>query len=113
PRAGSTCSAVGVAGPGPKEATYAASCFVWVGFICGGLASACGAVDCIGIRPVPTWKLTDAAPTPMSDGTLSVPDASLPWQVEQFARKSFCPSAMSSLVVVSALAVVGVKAAYK
>lgn len=48
----------------------------------------------MGMRPVPTWKSTEAAPTPMSDGALSVPAASRPWQVAQFAAKSFEPSSI-------------------
>ena len=45
-----------------------------------------------GIRPVPTWKSTAAAPTPIRRRARScVPWALRPWQVAQLARKSFLP----------------------
>lgn len=44
------------------------------------------------MRPVPTWKSTEAAPTPMRDGPSLVPWAERPWQVAQFDAKSFWPS---------------------
>ncbi len=44
------------------------------------------------MRPVPTWKSTEAAPTPISDGPSPVPCADRPWQVAQFEAKSFWPS---------------------
>jgi len=43
----------------------------------------------MGMRPVPTWKSTEAAPTPIRLGPLSVPAALRPWQVAQFEAKSF------------------------
>ncbi len=63
------------------------------------------------MRPVPTWKSTDAAPTPMRDGPSLVPWASRPWQVAQFEAKSFSPSLTldwldtAEVVLSSALAV--------
>ena len=37
----------------------------------------------MGIRPVPTWKSTAAAPTPTRLGAAEVPSAFMPWQVAQ------------------------------
>ena len=81
----------GIAGPGAKEATYAASAAMssllnWtrcLGAWTSGLAN--------GIRPVPTWKSTAAAPTPAREGATLLPWACRPWQVAQLARKSFLP----------------------
>ena len=67
----------------------------------------------IGIRPVPTWKSTAAAPTPASEGPailsplpVARPSAFRPWQVAQFARNRALPSstdwAGSAFVVASA-----------
>src|ERR1700712_547280 len=45
------------------------------------------------MRPVPAWKLTAAAPTPYRLGaTPLTPSALRPWQVAQFAAKSFFPA---------------------
>jgi hypothetical protein len=65
------------------------------------------------MRPVPTWKSTDAAPTPMSVGASLVPSRLSPWQLAQLAAKSLEPSstAASWLAEVSAVADV-VKSAY-
>jgi len=114
PRAGSTISAVGMAGPSPSEATKAASwlicsCVNWT-----GLTSICGPFICAGMRPVPTWKSTAAAPTPISDGPLAVPAAEGPWHVAQLAWNSFSPVAMSvaSAFTGAAPADVGASTAY-
>ena len=67
---------VGIAGPGPSEATYAASGRDLVGRVDD--ASCCGACApgwAIGIRPVPTWKSTAAAPTPTSEGPSWLPSS--------------------------------------
>ena len=62
----------------------------------------------IGIRPVPTWKSTAAAPTPTSDGPIWLPFSVLtpspfwPWQNEQLTRNSSRPFAIwSALEAVS------------
>src|SRR5690625_3089866 len=78
----------------------------------GVLRSACGELLAIGMRPVDTWKCTEAAPTPTSDGARSVPCASSPWQVEQFVRNSACPVSICSWLAVCAVAGLGVSAAY-
>ncbi|BDZ53153.1 hypothetical protein GCM10025870_02260 [Agromyces marinus] len=80
---------------------------------CTGFCSAWGPCICMGMRPVPTWKSTDAAPTPIRLGPSAVPEASSPWQVAQFAWKSFLPSSMVACEVgaASAWAVVVLKAA--
>ena len=44
------------------------------------------------MRPVPTWKSTAAAPTPMRLGPDVVPAAAMPWHVAQLAANSFWPS---------------------
>jgi len=111
PRAGSTCSSVGIAGPAPSEATYPASAAVCSSSNCAGLTRACGPLICIGIRPVDTWKSTAAAPTPTRDGTPLVPCAFAPWHVAQLAWNSFLPVSMSAVLTVSALAVLGARAA--
>ena len=64
----SRSSAVGMAGPAPSVATYAASALISSGVYCGSRRTACAPGWASGIRPVPTWKLTAAAPTPMRDG---------------------------------------------
>src|SRR5215203_880138 len=74
-----------------------------------------------GIRPVPTWKSTAAAPTPASGGPaiwspvpVARPSALRPWHVEQLARNSALPSSTdctgSARVVASAG--LGARAAY-
>src|SRR3954447_17909617 len=111
--------ASGTPGPGASDPTYAAS---WLTsspekrFFASG---ACGPGSAIGIRPVPTWKSTDAAPTPIRLGPAMLPRLSAgapaafrPWQLAQFARKSFLPAATSSALVVAALAGFGASAAY-
>ena len=66
-----------------------------------------------GIRPVPTWKSTAAAPTPASAGPailspfpVARPSAFWPWHEAQLARKSWRPSSIDcagrALVVASA-----------
>ena len=65
---------------------------------------ACAPEFSIGMRPVPTWKSTAAAPTPMSEGPRVLPSEStrpsalVPWQVAQFARNSDLPASTSSCV---------------
>ncbi len=59
----------------------------------GLLGLACGPDACIGMRPVPTWKSTAAAPTPTREGANVDPSALRPWQVAQFAANSFSPPA--------------------
>ncbi len=55
----------------------------------------------IGIRPVPTWKSTAAAPTPTSDGPsclprlVVTPSPFMPWQEEQPTRNRALPLATS------------------
>src|SRR5690625_4079728 len=93
---GSTCAAEGMAGPGPRLATYADSAAVCSSVMSGSLRSACGELLAIGIRPVETWKCTEAAPTPTSEGARSVPWASRPWQVEQLVRNKSWPVAIWS-----------------
>jgi hypothetical protein len=53
-------------------------------------------MSAIGMRPVPTWKSTDAAPTPMSEGAIAPPSALSPWQEEQPFRKICLPSSMAA-----------------
>src|SRR5215211_9407137 len=59
---------VGIAGPGQRLATYAASDAISSSLYRLGLTGACSPGRDIGIRPVDTWKSTAAAPTPISDG---------------------------------------------
>src|SRR5919112_2778397 len=124
PLAGSPPSAVansasGTAGPGASEPTYADSCRTSSPLNRFLASGACGPGSAIGIRPVPTWKSTDAAPTPIRLGpamfpllSAGAPAAFRPWQLAQFARNSFLPAAMSSALVVAALADLGASAAY-
>ena len=102
---------MGIAGPAPSEATYADRAAVCSSSNCGGFASACGPFICIGMRPVDTWKSTEAAPTPTREGTPSLPSAFGPWHVAQLAWNSFLPVSMSAVLTVSALAVLGARAA--
>ncbi len=81
-----------MAGPGASEATYAARSAMSCSVNSTGFIGACGAVFCSGIRPVPTWKSTAAAPTPIRLGPASRPWAFSPWQVAQLAWNSFLPS---------------------
>ena len=74
----------------------------------------------IGIRPVPTWKSTAAAPTPARDGpswlplTVETPSPFWPWQNAQPTRKSLRPSATSSSSLAAEPAVdEGANAAYR
>src|SRR5919202_5156653 len=112
PFAGSTSWADGMPGPGPRLATYAES---WA--ICWGVkrtlaSGACGDVRCRGMRPVPTWKSTDAAATPTSVGASFRPVASTPWHAAQFARHSAWPWATCCCGVSAARARPGARAAY-
>ncbi len=50
-----------------------------------------------GIRPVDTQKSTVAGPSPWRFGARSVPEASAPWQLEQFNSNRVCPGAMYEL----------------
>ena len=59
-----------MAGPGPSEATYAARAAVSSSLKTTVLRGACAPGLAIGMRPVPTWKSTAAAPTPTSDGPI-------------------------------------------
>src|SRR5690625_3809331 len=65
----------------------------------------------MGILPVPTWKSTEAAPTPISDGPASVPSPTGPWQVAQFERNNWLPVSMSSCDTSAAVAVRGAASA--
>src|SRR3712207_2740351 len=113
PCAGSMASSEGMAGPGPSEATYAASWATCSSVNCGGLASACGPLFSMGMRPVPTWKSTEAAPTPISDGASCVPSAFMPWHVAQFALNRSEPVSMSLSLASAAPAGLGASAAYR
>ncbi len=68
------------------------------------------------MRPVPTWKSTAAAPTPIRLGATLEPCAAMPWQVAQLASKSFLPWSTefwdAAWTCGSADAVVVVNAAY-
>jgi hypothetical protein len=57
------------------------------------------------MRPVATWKSTDAAPTPIRDGAIAAPSAFNPWQEEHPFRKSCLPSSINA---VRSAAVIGV-----
>ena len=48
------------------------------------------------MRPVPTWKSTDAAPTPIREGAMAPPSAFHPWQEEQPFRKICFPSSIAA-----------------
>ena len=63
----------------------------------------------MGIRPVPTWKSTAAAPTPARLGPALLPWACRPWHVAQLARKSFLPSWTWLAEAVAASACFGAK----
>src|SRR5580704_17463052 len=49
------------------------------------------------MRPVDTQKSTVAGPRPWRLGARSVPDASAPWQLEQFSSNRVCPAPMYEL----------------
>ena len=60
------------------------------------------------MRPVPTWKSTDAAPTPISEGAIEPPSAFRPWQEEQPKANIRFPSSIKvDFTVVSILFVLG------
>jgi hypothetical protein len=63
-----------------------------------------------GIRPVATWKSTEAAPTPISVGPSVVPSALSPWQLEQLRRNSERPSSTCEVLLVAAASACGVGA---
>ena len=69
-----------------------------------------------GIRPVLTWKLTAAAPTPIRLGAEDVPWASRPWQLEQFWVNRVRPTVVSCCEAGGDVALAGlpcaVRAAY-
>jgi hypothetical protein len=72
---------------------------VKVVLFCGAWASG----RAIGIRPVPIWKSTEAAPTPARLGPWVVPSPFIPWQDEQFVSKISLPAATWLETFVSAL----------
>ena len=71
-----TSAAVGMAGPPPSAATYAASAWICRVVNVTGLRGTSGPTSLAGIRPVLTWKSTAAAPTPTRLGACDVPWAS-------------------------------------
>src|SRR3954452_20717726 len=79
----------GTAGPGPSDWMKAPRALISDSLYTGRRAGACGPGAAIGIRPVPTWKSTAAAPTRTRDGPywlprlVRMPSAFLPWQDEQ------------------------------
>ena len=91
-----------MAGPGPRQATYAASAAISSSVKASGLVGSWAPGWTIGIRPVPTWKSTAAAPTPTSDGPswlpsrVRTPSPFWPWQKAQPTRNSLRPWATSS-----------------
>src|SRR4029450_8100944 len=93
PPSGPTVPSVGTAGPAEGLAMYAESCRTSSSESLTGPCGACGPLCCSGMRPVPTWKSTDAAPTPMRDGALLRPSAVGPWHVAQLARNTLRPAA--------------------
>ena len=50
------------------------------------------------MRPVATWKSTDAAPTPISEGAIAAPSALIPWHEEHPLRKILWPSSINALL---------------
>ena len=54
-------------------------------------------MSAIGMRPVPTWKSTAAAPTPIRDGAIDPPSALRPWHEEQPLRNICRPSETRTL----------------
>src|SRR3954447_14779648 len=112
-------SEAGTAGPGASEATYAARASISSCEYDGVLRGICAPGCIAGIRPVPTWKSTAAAPTPISDGPailpspLVPPSAFRPWQLAQPTAKSFLPSSICwDWGELSATALSGANAAY-
>src|SRR6478736_2145495 len=100
----------GMAGPEPSEATYAARALICSGENFTLLTGAWTFGPASGMRPVPTWKSTEAAPTPTSEGPDFVPWALRPWQLAQLARKRSLPSATVSAVTdAAALASLGAR----
>src|SRR4051794_11340120 len=112
PPVASYSSGVGIAGPGCRLATYAETWRISSGVSFTGPCGACGPLCWSGMRPVPTWKSTAAAPTPMRDGALLRPSALKPWHVAQFAMNTLRPAATSSETVPEASARPGSRAAY-
>src|SRR6201990_2973097 len=59
----------------------------------GGLRGASASFSFSGMRPVPTWKSTAAAPAPIRLGaTPLLPCASSPWQLAQETANRSLPS---------------------
>src|SRR3954454_9964417 len=91
-----------MAGPGPSDATYAARAAISSGEKLTFFAAIWGPGCVAGIRPVPTWKSTAAAPTPARVGpswlpsSVRTPSPFWPWQKEQPTRKSLRPCSTSS-----------------
>src|SRR6478735_4145740 len=121
PLVGSTASSEGTAGPGASDSMYAPSDSICASVNWGSPPGAWTIGPESGMRPVPTWKSTDAAPTPARAGPailsplpVARPSAFCPWHEAQLARKSCLPSSMdwagSALVVASAS--LGAMAAY-
>src|SRR4029079_1101035 len=109
----------GIAGPGPSEATYAASWLLYSGEYTTFLRWACTPGRAIGIRPVPTWKSTAAAPTPARGGAywvprlVTMPSPFLPWHEAQPTRNRARLLATVDWSAVFVEAVAGERTAYR
>ena len=87
-----TSAGVGIAGPPARDAMYAATSRVSVGFSWAGLLPFSAPISLAGIRPVLTWKSTAAEQTPIRLGAIPVtPCASRPWQVAHVSWKICWP----------------------
>ncbi len=62
-----------------------------------GFCTGCWVATASGMRPVETQKSTVAGPSPCRFGARSVPEASAPWQLEQFSSNRLWPGAMYEL----------------
>src|SRR5450759_185875 len=103
----------GTEGPGASEAAYEARDAICASVnLILSLRAACTPGPASGIRPVPTWKSTAAAPTPARLGATLVPSAWRPWQVAQLARNSFLPAVTSFAAAAAACAGPGARREY-
>nr|WP_238454099.1 hypothetical protein [Micromonospora sp. ATA51] len=72
--------------PPPKLATWSTSAEMSAAENTGSPRRACCTSRETGIRPVESWKSTEAGPTPTRDGPRWAPCPRSPWQLAQCSR---------------------------
>jgi len=83
----------GLPNDGANEVTYRTISRTSARSNFAGLRSGSAVGSASGIHPLESHRSTVAPPTPSSGGARSPPEASMPWQVEQFSTNRVRPAA--------------------